>query len=128
MTEDTNPATDGEGTGEPGAAALSGDPDIAALEATLKEKELALSSQTSAELNLAHEKIVELEKTNKELTARMAVLEKDTRVKELTQKIETLSKQPVIHTVVSGAPVSAQPVELDSGDFEQFSALDFTED
>ena len=128
MTEETNPAGGGEGTGDAGAAALSGDPDVKALEAELKEKQLAQSSQTAAELQLAHETIVELKATNADLEGRIATLEKDTRVKDLQQKIATLSNQPVIHTVVSGTQVSAQAVELDSGDFEAFSASDFTED
>jgi hypothetical protein len=104
------------------------DPDVRALEAELKEKEVAMSSQTSAELNLAHDRIVELETTNKDLEGRMAALEKDTRVKELQSKIAVLSKQPVVHTVVAGATAPAQAVELDTGDFEAYSAFDFTED
>jgi hypothetical protein len=104
------------------------DPDVRALEAELKEKELAMSSQTSAELNLAHDRIVELETTNKDLEGRMAALEKDTRVKELQNKIAVLSKQPVVHTIVAGVTAPAQAVELDTGEFEAYSAYDFTED
>ena len=128
MTDETNPAGGGEGTEPAGAATLSGDADVKALEAELKEKKLAQSSQTVAELDIAHARIVELETTNKALEGRMAALEKDTRVNDLQQQIAALSSQPVVHTMVGGAPTAAQAVELDTGDFEAYSASDFTED
>lgn len=127
MTDETNPAGGGEGTEPAGAAALSGDPDVAALEAELQEKKLAQSSQTATELTVAQTRIVELETTIKAQEIRMAALEKDTRVKDLQQQIATLSSQPVIHTMVGGAPTAAQAVELDTGAYEAFTVADFTE-
>jgi hypothetical protein len=104
-------------------------PDIVALEAQITERENALASQTAGELKMAHDKIVELEASVVALKAQMEANDHDVKVKELQKKYEALSKQPVIHTVVSGAPAPAQAaVELDTGDFEAYSAYDFTED
>lgn len=104
-------------------------PDIAALEAQITERENALASQTAGELKMAHDKIVELEASVVALKAQMEANDHDVKVKELQKKYEAISKQPVIHTIVSGAPAPAQAaVELDSGDFEAYSAFDFTED
>jgi hypothetical protein len=104
-------------------------PDIVALEAQITERENALASQTAGELKMAHDKIVELEASVVALKAQMEASDHDVKVRELQKKYEALSKQPVIHTVVSGAPAPAQAaVELDTGDFEAFSAFDFTED
>ena len=131
MTEET-PET-ATGGNEP--EGVVGTPGLAELEAGINEQTAKSTEQTTAELNLAQGRIVELEATNKELKTKVAMLENDTttKIKELTRKLDTLSKQPVIHTVMAGAPgtmapMAAQPVELDSGGYEAFSASDFTED
>lgn len=104
-------------------------PDIVALEAQITERENALASQTAGELKMAHDKIVELEASVVALKAQMEANDHDVKVRELQKKYEALSKQPVVHTVVTGATAPAQAaVELDTGDFEAYSAFDFTED
>ena len=130
MTEETDPTppAEGGGTTDPG---LSGDPDVAALEAAVKEKELAKAAHTAEELKLAHNTIAELNAKNATLEARLLALEKDTRVKELQKKLDVMASTPVVHTVVAGGLAGAAPaqaVELDSGNFEAYGALDFAED
>jgi hypothetical protein len=117
------------GGNEPVAApVIDKAPDIVALEAQITERENALASQTAGELKMAHDKIVELEASVVALKAQMEANDHDVKVRELQKKYEALSKQPVIHTIVAGATAPAQAVELDSGDFEAYSAYDFTED
>lgn len=128
MTEENNPAGGGEGTEEVGAAEMNEAPDIVALKAQIKELEQSNAVQAVAERDLAKNKIVELEATVSALQDQITAMDHDSKVRELQKKYEALSSQPVIHTVVSEAQVSAQAVELDSGEFEAFSASDFTED
>ena len=129
MTEETNPAGGGEGTEGAGDPVQNKAPDIVALEAQITEREQALAGQTAAELKIAHDKIAELEGTVTALKVQMEANDHDVKVRELQKKYEALSRQPVVHTVVAGAPAAAaQAVELDTGEFEAFSASDFTED
>ena len=129
-TETPEAATDGKEQTPPVAEA----PGLAELETGINEQVTKSTEQTTAELNLAQGRIVELEATNKELKTKLAISENETttKIKELSRKLDTLSKQPVVHTVVAGAtgaPAAVvQPIELDSGGFEAYSAMDFSED
>jgi len=131
MTTETPEAAPGGNEQTPPVAEAPG---LAELEAGITEQVTKSTEQTTAELNLAHGRIVELEATNKELKTKLAISENETsgKIKELSRKLDTLSKQPVVHTVVAGATGAAaagvQPIELDSGGFEAYSAMDFSED
>lgn len=131
MTDENEPKNPPEGEGGDPAPGTTDDPDIAALEAAVKERELAQASHTAEELKLAHTTIAELTTANATLEARLLALEKDTRVKDLQKKLDIMASTPVAHTVVSGGVAglaAPQAIELDSGEFAAFSATDFSED
>jgi len=122
-----------DGGNEQGGTVTEGNAALAALEAQVADRVTKSTEQTAAELQLAQGRIVELEAANKELKTKLAISEGETttKVAELSRKLDTLSKQPVIHTVIGGATVGqqmAQPAELDSGGYGAYSASDFTED
>lgn len=98
--------------------------DVAVLSAQLEELKKTKASKAIAELESLRAKVAELEATNKELLKRYSEMEHATKVQELQRQIAELSKQPVIHTHVTGKSM-AQASELDEGEWKAFSAKDF---
>ena len=120
---DADPTVTG---GDPDPAAIKS-PDIVALEAQLelaKAENVARDNNTMAELAAAKKQIAEQEQTITELKATAAAIEHDGRVDELQRQIKALSETPVIHTRVSATQTDHVAAELDSDEFQAFSAMD----
>jgi hypothetical protein len=133
MTDETpEPAVVVEGTDPPGSGTDERDAMVAALEAQIKALENVNEKSAAADmavaLKAAQTKIEGMEATVATLTEQITAMDHDAKVKELQAKYEALARQPVVHTVVSGAitpgMATMQPIELDSDEFPAHLARD----